>query len=138
MNCIFCKIVNKEIPSHKVYEDELVYAFLDISQGTKGHTLVVPKKHYKDIFELDATISNHIFDVVVKLSKVLKEALGCEGINLVNNNTEVAGQTVFHYHMHIIPRYSKEDKVTITHEDNTGKTSQEEFVELVNKITSKL
>ena len=94
--CIFCKIVNGDIPSYKVYEDDNFLAFLDISQATIGHTLVVPKKHYENIFELPE--NSEIFNIVIKLSKAVKEATHAEGVNILNNNGLAAGQTVNHYH----------------------------------------
>lgn len=106
---IFEKIIQREIPAHIVYEDDIVIAFLDISQVTKGHTLVVPKKPYVNVYELDDTTASHLFRVVVKLSKALKKAFQLEGLNIVNNNGKLAGQAVFHYHIHLIPRYPNDD-----------------------------
>ena len=131
--CIFCKIINNEIPSYKVYEDENFLAFLDISQATKGHTLVVPKKHYANIFEMPE--DSAIFSIVTKLAKAIKEATNAEGVNLLNNNGAAAGQTVEHFHIHIIPRY-KDDKIILSFPEN--KTSNEEFIELLNKIKNSL
>lgn len=108
-DCIFCKIVNGEIPAAKVYEDEHVLAFMDIMQVTKGHTLVIPKVHKQDIFELTPDIAKHLFEVVPQIAKSIKKQFNPEGLNLVNNNGQEAGQTVFHYHMHIVPRYGKGD-----------------------------
>lgn len=108
-DCIFCKIVNGEIPSAKVYEDEEVYAFLDISQVTKGHTLLIPKKHKKNVFELSETEAGSLFQRVPFIAKALKSAYNAEGLNILNNNGEAAGQTVFHYHIHLIPRFGRED-----------------------------
>ena len=131
--CIFCKIINNEIPSYKVYEDENFLAFLDISQATKGHTLVVPKKHYANIFEMPK--DSAIFSIVTKLAKAIKEATNAEGVNILNNNGAAAGQTVEHFHIHIIPRY-KDDKIVLSFPEN--KTSNEEFIELLNKIKNSL
>ena len=103
--CVFCKIINHEIPSSLVYEDELCIAILDISQQTKGHTLVIPKKHVKNIFELDEELSKHLFGVTVKVTKLLKEKLHFENANILNNNGALAGQSVEHFHIHIIPQY---------------------------------
>ena len=108
--CVFCKIISGEFSSQKVYEDEKVLAILDLSQATYGHTLVMPKKHYENIFELDNETAKHLFDVVVKISNHYKEVIpNLSGINLLNNNGLRAGQTVMHYHMHIIPRYEDDD-----------------------------
>ena len=106
--CVFCKIINHEIPSSLVYEDELCIAILDISQQTKGHTLIIPKKHVRNIFELDEELSNHLFGVTVKVTKLLKEKLHFENANILNNNGSLAGQSVDHFHIHIIPQYEND------------------------------
>lgn len=106
---IFLKIINREIPANIVYEDEFVIAFLDISQLTKGHTLVVPKKRYENIFELNDKIAAHLSKAVINIAKALKKAFQPDGLNIVNNNGKAAGQEVFHYHVHLIPRYSGDD-----------------------------
>lgn len=108
-DCIFCKIANGEIPAAKVYENEHVYAFLDISQVTKGHTLVIPKIHKKDLFELTPEIAQNIFASVPAIANAIKKEFNPVGLNLLNNNGEFAGQAVFHFHMHLIPRYGKGD-----------------------------
>ena len=109
MDCIFCKIVNGEIPSKKVYEDENVIAILDISQATKGHTLVIPKKHIESIFDLDDQTGRDLFEAVIKTTNILKNKLGFKDVNLLNNNGSLAGQVVNHYHIHIIPRYGNDE-----------------------------
>ena len=86
MECIFCKILEGNIPSYKVYEDENVYAFLDITQGTKGHTLVIPKKHIKNIYELNEEIAKNIFKVIPKIAKALRSAFNPIGINIISNS----------------------------------------------------
>ncbi|OZM58153.1 HIT family protein [Lottiidibacillus patelloidae] len=120
-DCIFCKIIDGSIPSAKVYEDENVLAFLDISQVTKGHTLVIPKVHKENIFDLTPEIAGHLFQAIPKIANSINEQFQPVGVNLLNNNGEAAGQAVFHYHMHIIPRYGKGDgfgTVWKTHEKN--------------------
>ncbi|KEZ47087.1 HIT family protein [Metabacillus indicus] len=107
--CIFCKIVNGEIPSAKVFENEHVVAFLDISQVTKGHTLVIPKVHKENIYELTPDIARNVFETVPKIANAIKEQFQPVGMNILNNNGEKAGQSVFHYHIHLIPRYGKGD-----------------------------
>lgn len=107
--CIFCKIINGDIPSKKVYEDKDVLAILDISQATKGHTLVIPKKHYENILDIDSKDYLAVMDKVRELSKKIVTNLGAEGANILNNCNEVAGQSVMHFHVHIIPRYKKDD-----------------------------
>lgn len=107
--CIFCKILNKEIPSYKIYEDDDFYAMLDISQATPGHTLVLPKKHITNIFDLPEDLASKLFVVVKKISDLLKDKLGFSDLNILNNSGQIAGQTVMHLHIHIIPRYTKEE-----------------------------
>jgi histidine triad (HIT) family protein len=119
-DCIFCKIVNGEVPSAKVFENEHVFAFLDLSQVTKGHTLVIPKVHKENIFELTPEIASKVFEVVPQIANSIKKQFQPEVLNLLNNNGALAGQSVFHYHMHIIPRYGKGDgfgAVWKSHED---------------------
>lgn len=103
-NCIFCKIIKGELPSHKIHEDENTLAFLDISPVNIGHTLVIPKAHYKNIFETPEEIMVDLMKTVHKLSKAIKTALNADGINVTMNNDPAAGQVVFHSHIHIIPR----------------------------------
>lgn len=117
-SCIFCKIIRKEIPGHVLYEDDQVLAFLDISQTTKGHTLVIPKKHIIDVFEMTEEDMAHVFKVVPKIANALRKAFNARGMNLVNNNDAVAGQTVFHYHVHLIPRYQARDTFMIQYANN--------------------
>ena len=108
-NCVFCAIAANEIPSFKVYEDEFVLAYLDINPFTKGHTLVIPKEHSCGILDASdetlATLVSH----VKKVAGHLKNALPCDGFNILQNNGEAAGQTVMHIHFHIVPRYGKEE-----------------------------
>ena len=111
--CIFCKIINNEIPSYKIYEDETVMAFLDISQVTKGHTLVIPKQHYANFLECDPTVLQHMTVVAQTLAVRLKDVLHAEGMNILSNVNEVAGQSVPHFHIHLIPRYSEQDACVI-------------------------
>lgn len=109
MSSIFAKIIRREIPAYFVYEDEHVVAFLDIAQATRGHTLIVPKVEYKDIFDMPGELSAHVFKVAVKVSKAIQKAFNAPGLNILSNNGEMAGQTVFHFHLHLIPRYAKDD-----------------------------
>ena len=107
--CVFCKIINGEIPSYKIYETDTVMVFLDISQNTKGHTLVIPKKHIESIFDLDEQTGRDLFEAVIKTTNILKNKLGFKDVNLLNNNGSLAGQVVNHYHIHIIPRYGNDE-----------------------------
>ncbi|WP_057763696.1 HIT family protein [Cytobacillus praedii] len=108
-DCIFCKIVNGDIPSSKVFENEHVMAFLDISQITKGHTLIIPKIHNENIYDLSSEAARNIFEVVPQIANAIKEQFNPIGMNVITNTGEQAGQTVFHYHMHLIPRYGSGD-----------------------------
>lgn len=111
-NCIFCKIAAGEIPSYTIYEDQDFKAFLDIAPASKGHTILIPKQHATNLFELPDEIANKMLIVAKKIAVALKEELKYDGLNLLQNNGEVAGQSVFHFHMHLIPRY-KDDNVVI-------------------------
>ncbi len=104
-NCIFCKILNGDIPSRKVYEDEEFAVIMDASPATKGHCLIIPKDHYANIFEMPEELAAKALPIAKEVAIHLKDALGCDGLNLVQNNGEVAGQTVNHFHLHLIPRY---------------------------------
>jgi histidine triad (HIT) family protein len=108
-DCIFCKIIEGKIPCAKVFENEHVLAFLDISQVTKGHTLIIPKVHKKDVFELTPDIAANLFSVVPTIANAIKTQYSPIGFNLLNNNGEKAGQSVFHFHLHLIPRYGEND-----------------------------
>lgn len=105
---IFTKIINREIPADIIYEDEKIIAFLDINPVNKGHTLVVPKKPFENIFDGDEEILAHMIKVSKKLSLVIRETVGADGVNLIMNNGEYAGQEVFHAHLHIVPRHKND------------------------------
>lgn len=115
---IFTKIINRDIPAHIVYEDDSVIAFLDISQTTKGHTLVVPKKEVTNFLECDPETQIRINEVTKHLAHKIMKNLGAKGFNVLTNMNEVAGQTVFHYHVHLIPRYDESDSITIKFKAN--------------------
>ena len=102
---IFCKIVDGEIPCHKIYEDDDVLAFLDISQVTKGHALVIPKKHYDNFLSIPQEEMHKVMDVAQRIGQVAIKLLGARGVNILTNCYEAAGQTVKHFHVHVIPRY---------------------------------
>ncbi len=132
-NCIFCKIAAGEIPSKTIYEDVDFRVILDISPASNGHALIIPKEHYADIYGLPDDLAGKVMVLAKKLAAHMTEALGCDGFNLVQNNGEVAGQTVFHFHMHLIPRYQgdgNQDKICWNHLD----LSQEELDEIQKKL----
>ena len=112
-DCIFCKIVAREIPASKVYEDDHFLAFLDISQVTPGHTLVIPKKHARNLLEMTPDETADLFNVVSRVTKKVESATQPQGMNIISNMEEIAGQSVFHSHVHILPRYSQEDDLKI-------------------------
>lgn len=103
-DCIFCKIVNKEIPAEIIYEDKEVLAFLDIAPVNIGHTLVIPKKHFKNIYETPDESLTEIIKTVKKIAKAIKSEMKADGVNITMNNDPAAGQVIFHSHVHIIPR----------------------------------
>ena len=116
-DCVFCAIAEAEIPSFKVYEDELVLAYLDINPFTKGHTLVIPKAHSTGLLDTSDETLAAVLARVKKIAAHLKEALPCDGFNILQNNGAAAGQTVMHLHFHIVPRYGQEE---ITFTSHTG------------------
>lgn len=130
-NCIFCKIANGEIPSATVYEDADFRVILDLSPASKGHALILPKEHYANLFELDDEMAAKVLPVAKKVVSKMKEILNCDGYNLVQNNGEVAGQTVNHFHLHLIPRYEG-DNVGI--QWNPGALSEEVKEEILSKL----
>jgi len=132
-DCIFCKIANGEIPSNTVYEDNDFRAFLDLSPASEGHTLVVTKEHFDDLFELGEKTGEKALLVVKKVAEAVKKATGCAGVNIVQNNGEAAGQTVRHLHFHIIPRYNDGSKLVAWEQHESDPLRQ---AELAKKIAS--
>ena len=108
MDCLFCKIISGEIPSAKIYEDENIFAFLDINPTNIGHTLVIPKKHSKNIFDIEEKDLHSVMTGVQKISHAIRDAVNADGINVMNNNEPSAGQIIFHTHFHIVPRFSED------------------------------
>jgi histidine triad (HIT) family protein len=137
-DCIFCKIVNGEIPSAKVFENEHVFAFLDISQVTKGHTLVIPKIHKENLYELTPEIAKNLFETVPEIAKAIKSEFDPIGLNLVNNNGEHAGQSVFHFHMHLIPRYGKGDGFGVVWKTHNSEYTSEELKKMASDLAKYL
>lgn len=130
-NCIFCKIAAGEIPSKTIYEDDDFRVILDLGPATKGHALILPKDHYKNLYELPDDVAAKVMQLVKKMATVMTDKLHADGFNLVQNNNEVAGQTVFHFHMHLIPRYEN-DGQHIAWEP--GSPTQEELAEIQKAI----
>ncbi|MCM1157918.1 MAG: HIT family protein [Bacteroidales bacterium] len=130
-DCIFCKIANGEIPSTTIYENNDFRVFFDINPASKGHCLVVPKQHYNDIFAMDAETGGKLFSLATAIARGLKKELNCEGMNILQNNGLIAGQTVFHFHLHLIPRYAQ-DTVNISWQP--GEANPEELKLLAKAV----
>lgn len=117
-DCIFCKIAKGIIPSHKIYEDDDVIAFLDISQATKGHTLVIPKEHYDNFLCVPQEVMHKVMDVAQRIGQAHICMLGAKGVNILTNVNKEAGQSVFHFHVHVIPRYISKEGFILEMKDN--------------------
>lgn len=130
-NCIFCKIAGGEIPSAAVYEDDKFKVILDIAPAAKGHAILIPKKHLPDIFEVDEETASGALLTAARVAKGMKEALGCDGVNILQNNGPAAGQTVYHLHIHIIPRWN-DDGLNLSWKQ--GKYEEGEAEELAERI----
>lgn len=107
--CLFCKIIAGEIPSKAVYEDEDFKAILDVNPAARGHVIIIPKKHASNIYELEDEDAAKVFPIAKKIAFALQKTYGCDGVNVLQNNGEAAGQTVFHLHVHVVPRYYGDD-----------------------------
>lgn len=134
-DCIFCKIAKGEIPSATVYEDDDFRVIMDISPASEGHMIILPKEHAANVYELSDETASKIYVLAKKLATALKDELDCDGINILQNNGEAAGQTVFHLHMHIIPRYYSDD---ISIRWNQGKSDADSLAELAKSIGQRI
>ena len=134
-DCIFCKIANGEIPSATVYEDSICRVILDVNPANKGHALIIPKEHFGNICSMDAETAAKIFTIATEVAKAQKAELNPDGLNILQNNGEAAGQTVFHFHMHLVPRYIK-DNVTMTW--IPGKADTEELSALSKALRKRI
>ena len=130
-NCIFCKLANGEIPTATLYEDEDFRVILDASPAAKGHALILPKQHYANLYELDDSVASKVLVLAKKMITKMTDILGGDGYNIVQNNGEAAGQTVFHFHMHLIPR-SKGDEVGLGWK--MGELTDEDKEDILSKI----
>jgi len=138
MESVFSKIIKREIPAHIVYEDEFVIAFLDITQATKGHTLVVPKVQYDTIFDMPEDLSGKVFEVATKLAKAIKKAFNATGLNVLSNNGVSASQSVFHFHLHLIPRFPGDDLTNMKMVNHASDVSRRDFEERKEAIKASL
>ena len=134
-DCIFCKIANGEIPSATLYEDEDFRVILDLGPASKGHALILPKEHYKDLCELDDAVAAKVLPLAGKMGRAMKKALHFDGFNLVQNNGEAAGQTVRHFHLHVIPRYENGPRMVVW---EPGNPEKEQLAETAEKIRKEL
>jgi histidine triad (HIT) family protein len=134
-DCIFCKIANGEIPSATIFENEEFRVVLDVGPATKGHALILTKNHYDNIFEIDEQTAGRLFSLASIVAKAMKKTLNCDGMNVLQNNGTIAGQTVFHFHLHLIPRYEG-DQVQITWPQ--GEITEEEKDQLVQLIKKEI
>lgn len=130
-NCIFCKIANGEVPSKTLHEDDNFRVILDLGPATRGHALILPKEHYADLYELPEELAGEAMKLAKKMVSKMTERLGCEGFNLIQNNGDMAGQTVFHFHMHMIPRYQADGQKIGW---KPGEPTQDELEEVKNTI----
>ena len=132
-DCIFCKIAAGEIPSATIYEDELFKVILDLGPAAKGHALILPKNHFDDLLTVDEETGSKALLLASRVARAIKKAFGCDGVNILQNNGKAAGQTVFHLHFHVIPRYEN-DGIAI--EWNPGKVSADELAIIADEIKS--
>lgn len=130
-NCIFCKLANGDIPTATLYEDDDFRVILDAGPASKGHALILPKEHYANLYELDDELAAKVMVLAKKMITKLTDVLGCDGYNIVQNNGEAAGQTVFHFHLHMIPRY-KDDNVGLGW--NMGQLTDEDKEDILSKL----
>lgn len=138
-DCIFCKIIKGDIPSYTVYEDDVVKAFLDISQGTPGHTLVIPKTHVPDIFAYDEQLAEQVFARIPKIARAVRASdPAITGMNIVNNNGTVAYQSVFHSHFHLVPRYTDDDDFKMIFKDNSANYDDARYQKLQAAIKANM
>lgn len=130
-SCIFCKIANGEIPSKTIYEDQEFRVILDLGPATRGHALILPKEHYANLYELPEETAAKVMVLAKKMAAQMTKNLSCDGFNIVQNNGETAGQTVMHYHLHLIPRYQNDGQNILW---KPTEVSQEELEEIKNQI----
>ena len=131
-NCIFCKLANGVFPTNFIYEDEDFKVILDANPATKGHSLILPKKHFKNLLDADEEILKKALPLAKKLSNKLIDVLKCDGVNILQNNNEAAGQAVFHLHIHLIPRYKEEKEHMLSWKPN--KFSDEEMKNIAESL----
>lgn len=134
-DCIFCKLAGGIIPTMSLYEDDDFRVILDAGPASRGHALILPKQHYQDICELDESVGAKVLGLAARIGKAMKIGLGCAGFNLVQNNGEAAGQTVMHFHMHVIPRYEGGPQMVAW---NPGAIEEEDAKQIVQAVKAHL
>ena len=137
-NCIFCKIANHQVPSYTLFENEHVLAFLDLSQVTKGHTLIIPKQHADNVYDLSQADAQAVFSAVPEISRALQQETGAAGMNILSNTGKVAGQSVSHFHLHLIPRHDKHDGFGAKWEVHNDDYTAEELATIAESIKTRL
>lgn len=135
-DCIFCKIANGIIPSHTLYEDEDFKVIFDLGPATKGHALILPKKHFDNIYEMDDETASKVFVLAKKMAGAMTKAFDCDGFNVIQNNGECAGQSVFHFHMHLIPRYEGDNAGIAAWKQGTLEDAVKE--QIIESVTAEL
>lgn len=130
-DCIFCKLANGEFPTNSIYEDDKFNVILDLAPATKGHALILPKEHYANLYEIPEDLLAEAVKLAKKLAMHMTDVLKCDGFNLVQNNGECAGQTVFHFHLHLIPRYTEDGQQILWDPKNPSKEELKEICELL-------
>ncbi|HOA80167.1 MAG TPA: HIT family protein [Defluviitaleaceae bacterium] len=134
-DCLFCKIAKGDIPSATIFENSEFKVILDKFPANKGHILIIPKEHIENIYEMDSELGGRLFSLATNIARILKKELNIEGLNILQNNGKVAGQTVFHFHLHLIPRY-EDDQVDITWK--ALKPTDDELTTLANRLYKSL
>ena len=137
-SCVFCQIIEGSIPSAKIYEDEHVYAFMDIMPVTEGHVLLIPKKHIENVYDFSEKDASHFFAAAPKIANALKDKFKPAGMNLLQNNGAPAGQSVFHFHLHFIPRYDETDGFQPSWETKQAEYTPDRVAELAAEIRKNL
>lgn len=132
-DCIFCKIVSGEIPSTTLYEDDMFRVILDLNPASRGHALILPKEHFANLYEIEEEYAAKAMVLAKKMATAMTKALGAEGFNLLQNNGEVAGQTVFHFHLHLIPRYKEENELILWEPKKVTPEEMKKIAEEVEK-----
>ncbi len=133
MGCVFCDIIARRAPAHIVYEDDATVAFMDIAPIHEGHTLVVPKTHAADVFEIDPEDAVAAMRTAVKVARAVKAAFGCDGVNIFQSNGPAAGQTVFHFHIHVLPRWAGDRSIALRREYFAGDEDLQQAAERIRR-----